>query len=92
MKLKEKQVEAVVRKVIEVLKQKSLITFKHPEGAVFESMKSVFISNLREEEAINQEAEKLLIQARKASGSQIDEKKLYFMIKKELCKKKNFIL
>ena len=92
MKLKEKQIDAVVRKVVEVLKQKGIITFKHPEGSVIEAMKAVFIDNLRQEDTIIQETQKLLDQTRRAAGGSFDEQKMFSMIKKELCKKKNFII
>ena len=92
MKLKEKHVDTIVRKIIEVLKQKSLITFKHPEGPVHQTMKKVFLDNLKQEEEILNETQKLLDQIRKTARESIDEKKMFHMIKKEICKKKNFII
>ena len=92
MKLREKHVDTIVRKIVEVLKQKSLITFKHPEGPVIDTMKKVFLNNLKQEQEILDETQKLLDQVRKKSRESIDEKRMFSMIKKEICKKKNFII
>lgn len=91
MKLTEKQVDIIIRKIIEVLKQKTLITFKEKEGVVLDAMKKTFLKNLREEEDINSEAKKLIEQYRRSSKEPIDENKMFNMIKKEICKKRNFV-
>jgi hypothetical protein len=92
VRLSETQVQTIVLKIIETLKQRQLIVFKQKEGAVVSAMSQVFLANLRAEDAIIEEAKKILDKQLKQSKLQVDEAKMLQMIKRELAKKQNIII
>lgn len=53
---------------------------------------AIITQNMEDERALDLEAHKLLDKNRKLAGMELDEQKVFSMIKKELAKKKNFVL
>lgn len=92
MRLSEFQVKLLCQKVIVGLKAKKLITFKKPETEVLSKMQEIFIKDLKVEDAINQEAEKILAQYEAQMGDKIDRQKMFQMIKKQLIKDKGVVV
>ncbi len=94
MRLSEAQVDLIITKIVQTFKQEQLISFKHAEREVSQAMKRSFIENLKEEDTLNEEAKKMLEQAKKGlpRGQVIDEQKMFSMIKKELAKKYRVII
>lgn len=92
MRLSEFQVKLLCQKVIVGLKAKKLITFKKTETEVLSKMQEIFIKDLKVEDAINQEAEKILAQYEAQMGDKIDRQKMFQMIKKQLIKDKGVIV
>lgn len=92
MRLSEFQVKVLCQKVLVALKSKKLIQFKKPEIEVLARMQEIFIKDLKVEDQINQEAEKILAQYEAQMGDKIDRQKMFQMIKKQLIKDKGVIV
>jgi hypothetical protein len=92
MRLKEAQVKQICQKVLLTLRSKQLINLKKTEGECLAKMEEIFTADLKVEDQINREAEKLLAQYAQKMGSGIDREKMFQMIKKQLIKDKNIIL
>ena len=93
MKLEQKQIRHLCEKVLNELKTKDLVVFKAEEEAVLKRMVEGFEQNLRDEANLEAEAKKLLVQyQREANAEGMNQAKLFTMLKKELAKKKGFIL
>ena len=93
MKIDQKQIHYLCEKVLHELKAQNLVTFKAQEEAVLKRMIAEFEKNLRDEEILEAEAKKLLTQyQREANAEGLNQAKLFMMLKKELAKKKGFIL
>lgn len=92
MRLSEFQVKVLCQKVLVALKSKKLIQFKKPEMEVLARMQEIFIKDLKVEDQINQEAEKILAQYEAQMGDKIDRQKMFQMIKKQLIKDKGVIV
>jgi len=93
MKLDQKQIHHLCEKVLNELKTQNLVVFKAQEDAVLKRMIQEFEKNLRDEDVLEAEAKKLLAQyQREANAEGLNQAKLFMMLKKELAKKKGFIL
>ena len=93
MKLEQKQIHYLCQKVLHELKAQDLIVFKGPEEAVLKRMMDEFEKNLRDEDNLEADAKKLLAQYQhEANAEGLNQAKLFMMLKKELAKKKGFIL
>jgi len=92
MRLKEFQVKQICQKLLLTLRSKQLINLKKSEGEILAKMEEIFIKDLKVEDAINLEAEKLLEQYTKQMGDKIDKQKMFQMIKKQLIKDKNVVV
>lgn len=92
MRLSEFQVKLLCQKVLVGLKSKKLIQFKKSEGDVLAKMQEIFIKDLKVEDEINKEAEKILAQYEAQMGDKIDRQKMFQMIKKQLVKDKGAII
>ncbi len=92
MRLKEYQVRLSCQKLLHGLRAKQLIVLKKSEGECQKKMEELFIKELRAEEEINREAEKLLAQYETRSGGELDRQKMFQLIKRQLAKDRGFIL
>jgi hypothetical protein len=92
MRLKESQVKLICQKILLNLRSKQLINLKKAENDVLAKMEEIFLRDLRVEDEIDREAEKLLNQYASKMGSNIDREKMFQMIKKQLVKDKNVII
>lgn len=92
MRLKEFQVKQICQKLLVTLRTKQLVTLKRSEPEVLAKMEEVFIKDLKVEDDINREAEKILEQYTRKMGSQIDKQKMFQLIKKQLIKDKNVVI
>jgi len=92
MRLSEFQVKYLCQKVLLDLKNKKLVHLKKPEGEILAKMQEIFIKDLKVEDAINREAEKILSQYEAQMGDKIDRQKMFQMIKKQLIKDKGAII
>jgi len=92
MRLREFQVKQVCQKLLLTLRAKQLIILKKPESICLTKMEEIFIKELKVEDEINRDAEKLLAQYENQMGSQIDRQKMFQLIKKQLIKERNVII
>lgn len=92
MRLSEFQVKQVCQKLLHGLRAKQLLELKKPEADVLAKMAEIFIKDLKVEDDINREAEKILAQYESQMGDKIDRNKMFQMIKKQLVKDKNVII
>ena len=91
-RLKESQVKLICQKILLTLRSKQLINLKKSDADVLLKMEEIFMADLRVEDDINREAEKLLNQYAAKMGSNIDREKMFQMIKKQLVKDKNVVI
>ncbi len=70
---------------------KDLIILKTDEGAVRKRIGEIITQNFREEEAIEEEARKMLDNLAGQTKT-MDQHKMFLMIKQKLAEKKGFIL
>jgi hypothetical protein len=92
MRLSEFQVRQVCQKLLLSLRSKQLINAKKGDGEVIEKMVEIFVADLRVEDQINREAEKILDQYAAKMGDKIDRQKMFQMIKKQLIKDRNIVI
>jgi hypothetical protein len=92
MRLSEFQVKYLCQKVLLGLKSKKLIVLKKSEMDVLNKMQEIFIQDLKVEDAINREAEKILAQYEAQMGDKVDRQKMFQMIKKQLIKDKGVVI
>ena len=95
MRLKEYQVKLLCQKLLVGLRSKQLIHLKKSDPEILNRMQEIFIKELRVEDDINLQAERILAEnLRKlgVKGDQIDREKMFEMIKKQLVKDKNVIV
>jgi hypothetical protein len=92
MRLSEFQVKYLCQKVLLGLKSNKLIVLKKSEMDVLNKMQEIFIQDLKVEDAINREAEKILAQYEAQMGDKVDRQKMFQMIKKQLIKDKGVVI
>lgn len=95
MRLKESQVKLLCNKLLIGLRSKQLIHLKKSDPEVLQRMQEIFIKELRVEDDINIQAERILnenLRKLGVKGDQIDREKMFEMIKKQLIKDKNIIV
>ena len=91
MKLNTNQIQYICERVLRDLKDKDIIIFNKDENTVLKRMMAEFEKNLKEEESIEAEAKKLLA-LHQGESAGMNQAKLFMMMKKEIAKKKGFVL
>ena len=92
MRLKEFQVKQICQKVLLTLRSKQLIVLKRKEAEVLAKMEEIFIADLKVEDDLNREAEKILAKYEAEMGDKIDRHKMLTMIKRQLVKDRNLVI
>jgi len=92
MRLKEPQVKLICQKVLAAMRAKQVIELKKSELEILQKMEEIFIADLKVEDDINREAEKLLDQYTRTMGDKIDRQKMFQLIKKQLIKDRNVVI
>ena len=92
MRLNEFQVKQICQKLLLALRSKQLIILKANETQVLAKMEEIFIKDLRVEDDLNREVEKLVDQHAAKAGGEIDRQKLFLLIKKQLIKDRNLVV
>jgi hypothetical protein len=69
-----------------------LVILKKSEPEVLKKMEEIFIADLKVEDDLNREAEKLLETYAAQMGDKIDRQKMFLMIKKQLIKDRNLVI
>ncbi len=91
MKIKPEQADRLADRLLKNCRAKDLIILKTDEGAVRKIIGEIITQNFREEEAIEEEARKML-DSLAGQTKEMDQYKMLLLIKKKLAEKKGFIL
>ena len=94
MRLKDDQIARLAERVMEDLTKAGLISLKCERGAALAAVKSAIAADIKGEENLEKDAEKLLDQTLRAmgGGSDIDRQKMLRMIKEKLAKERKIVL
>ncbi len=91
MKIKPEQIERLVHLLLKNYKSKDLIVLKTKEADIQIKIKDIIAKNFQEEEAIEEEARKMLA-SHAGQVKEMDHYKMFLLIKQKLAQKKGFIL
>ncbi|HXV49709.1 MAG TPA: DUF507 family protein [Candidatus Binatia bacterium] len=91
MKIKPEQTEQIASLLMASFKNKQLMVSKAPETSIKQKVVEVVTKNFAEEEAIEEEARKMLASVAPASRD-MDPFKMFLLAKQKLAAKKGFIL
>jgi hypothetical protein len=91
MKIKPEQLDKLAKLLLENYRAKQLLEPKRDEATILTKIKSVISHNFGEEEAIEEEARKMLAAHAQATRD-MDHFKMFLIAKQKLAAKKGFIL
>ena len=91
MKIKQEQLEKLAKALLDAYRAKELIKPKTDDRAILAKIKGVITLNFAEEEAIEEEARKMLASHAQAAR-EMDHFKMFLMAKQKIAAKKGFIL
>jgi len=91
MKIKADQLERLASALLSQYKKKDLMVAKASEGEIKKKIADVVSKNFAEEEAIEEEARKMLASVARVSR-EMDPYKMFLLAKQKLAAKKGFIL
>ena len=91
MRLKEFQIKQICQKIVLALRTKHLAHFTKSDSEVLARMEAIFMADLKVEDDLNREAEKLLEQYAKQMPD-IDRQRMFQLIKKQLIKDRNLVI
>ena len=94
MRLKKEQIERLSDIIFSDLETAQLISLKTDKKQILETIRGVIINNMKSEEDLEKEAERILDQTLRATGggTEIDRHKMLRMIKEKLAKERNIVL
>lgn len=93
MKLTDKQISKISDLVIKNFKQKKLADFKTQEIKIKEAISNTILMNQKQELELDKEVEQFLDQFKeKFENGELEYRKMFSLTKKELAKKKGFVL
>lgn len=94
MKIKPEQADRLAEQILKSYRAKELMVLKAQESAVRTKIKKIIMQNFHEEEVIEEEAREMLAshagQMRQARD--MDQHKMFLLIKQKLAQKKGFVL
>jgi hypothetical protein len=91
MKIKPDQLDKLAKTILENYRAKELIRPKRDDPTILSKIKTVINDNFAEEEAIEEEARKMLA-AHAQATREMDHFKMFLIAKQKLAAKKGFIL
>ena len=89
--MKPEQLERLAELLIQDLLDAKLIALKADKPTVRSTIRDIIAKNFAEEQQIEQEARELLA-AKKPVRSDLDDHKMFLLIKQKLCQQKGFVL
>lgn len=92
MRMREPQIKHLCQKLLLSLRSNQLITLTQSEASALKRMTEIFLANLKAEEDLNRDVEKLMQQYAENMGPAVDKEKMFKMIKKQLVKERGIIL
>lgn len=91
MRLREPQIKQLCQKLLLSLRSFQLINLKRSEALALKRMVEIFAAELRVEDDINKETERLMQQYASKMGSSFDKERMFQMIKKQLMKDRGVV-
>jgi hypothetical protein len=94
MRLKKEQVDRLAEKILADLDTARLVSLKGERTKALDAIRTVITNNIKAEEDLEAEAERILDQTLRASGggADIDRHKMLKMIKDKLAKERKIVL
>ena len=93
MRLSKEQIEKISRLILENLKKKGLVVFKAPEDVVLRRVIEIFTEDIRKEDELDREVERILSQhTGEIESGRIDYRKMFNMIKHRLARQRGIVL
>lgn len=93
MKLRPPEIERIVNKLLGEWKNRKQATFKGAEAHIRTELIDIFSRELRVEDEINAEVEKILSKYEKEfEKGALDRRKMFLMVKNQLVKEKKVVL
>ena len=93
MRLSKEQIEKICRLILDNLKKKGLVSLKVSEQAVVERMIEIFTADIKKEDDLDREVERILSQhSGQIESGRIDYRKMFNMIKHKLAKERGIVL
>lgn len=91
MKIKSDQIQRLVEQLLKGYRSKELIIFKANESDVQAKIKEILVHNFHQEEQIEEEAREMLA-SHAGQSREMDQHRLFLLMKQRLAEKKGFIL
>jgi hypothetical protein len=91
MKIKPEQINRLVDRLLKNYRTKDMIVLKSDEATVKAKIAAIITKNFRDEDAIEDEARKVLA-AHASEARDADQHKMFLMIKQKLAQKRGFVL
>ena len=91
MRLTEEQIGKICRLILSHLKEKNLISLKAPEEKIIHRLQEIFMSDLKVEDELNEEVEKIL-REHEAEFGEVDRRKMFQLIKKKIIRERNLVI
>ena len=94
MRLKEEQINRLSLKILNDLAEAGLMTLKKEHGSVLNSIRAAIVADLKAEETLEQDAERLLEESLRGmrGAADIDRHRMLKMIKDRLAKERKIVL
>jgi len=91
MKIKPEQIDRLVDRLLKNSRAKGLMVLKANEGTVRDRIREIITQNFHEEEAIEEEARKML-DAHAIEARSMDQHRVFLLMKQRIAAKKGFVL
>lgn len=92
MKLTPSQIQRLSEKILNLWKQRGLITFKVDEKIVLKTIVDCITDDFRREEALEKEVHQMIEQLERQHGEEFQRHKMFPMLKQKLAKERKIIL
>lgn len=93
MRLSKDHIDKISSLILKNLKEKGLAIFKEAEENVLKKIREVITNNLREEDELDREVEKILeAHSREMKSQGVDYRKMFNMVKNKLARERKFVL
>lgn len=92
MKINQKHIEALVKKVMDSWKSNNVIIFKDTEAKAFEKAVSYLVADYQKEIDLDREVIKMLDQLERSNAGEFERYKMQPILKKKLAKERKVIL
>ncbi len=94
MRLKKEQIDRLAEKILADLDTAGIVSLKGERSKALDAIRTVIINNIKAEEDLEEEAERILDRTLRASGggADIDRHRMLKMIKDKLAKERKIVL